>query len=802
MKNLLVITCIFASGILPAVFQTTPVTADVPGQTVTMIKGARPVTDEPARRVYYVSASRNEADLLAVRDRLLDSGARFVSTILPDAIVCELPLRLDPGAVMEGTDLVYRTQPLGGAVTAPALPGDLEWLRRAYDTIDARRSGIEPAFQLGPSGSPESATEVSTASIERSAWLAKQRLENPDAVSAQGDPLPDQNAEFLAGNIHIQIVFLEQKDSDSWTSTERGQVKAAVEFVKMYFEQNFRSVSPNFTSRTFDSEVGWDPITGGLNTVIDIPPLMHDVMNRLGFYGEEAAYVERVNRFCNAARSTYRNADWVFTAFVVDSSHDPDHSFESKKQIYAALGGPFMILPYPVEYPGIGNFEAYFKHGMTVVFWGLPEDLGSIPGDCDSRSGYLNYENLNRVVKTDPLAGDRDCDNEIPDPCTAKLNDMLFGYGGAPCEYTLGHLGNVDADNDNVPDIFDAPPRIIFGGAAVDTLTSLDQPVRLTVRSRAVPNQNPLQQHERISYATEIERVSYLLNGIGPVLVEPVDGIADEVVEDYEITIKFLLPGYSVIEVTAWNNFHAKSPPQEKQLYYLALDYFSFRFEQRSGGIGAAWYLRGKTFNAELELHRIDYGDSTDTIVATPEDLQPVGPPSSGLTPYYFLDRTAASGSRYGYYLRGTFDHFYDGQVRQFTSNSQVYETFAAIPRADGILSVPAPNPFQPTKGDTKLLMSVNIPGAEGIPMYTAEGGISRVSAQQTAPEPVNLKVGVYDVAGREVKVLFDEAVYDQVVNIEWDGSNENGSPVPSGMYFIKARAAETKDTKKVLVIR
>jgi hypothetical protein len=358
----------------------------------------------------------------------------------------------------------------------------------------------------------------------------------------------------------------------------------------------------------------------------------------------------------------------------------------------------------------------------------------------------------------------------------------------------------VDADNDNVPDIFDAPPRIIFQGDVVDTLTSLDQPVRLRVRSQAVPNQNPLQQHERISYATEIERVSYLLNGIGPVMVEPVDGIADEVEEDYEITIKFLLPGYSVIEVTAWNNFGAKSPPGDKQLYYLALDYFSFRFEQRSGGIGVAWYLRGKTFDADLELHRIDYGDSTDTVIATPDILQPVGPPSSGLTPYYYLDRTAASGSRYGYYLCGTFDHFYDGQVRQFTSNSQVYETFAAIPMSDGILSVPAPNPFLPLKGDGKLLMSVAIPGAEGIPMYTT--GVSRVAAQQAMPEPIALKVGVYDVAGREVRILFDEAVYDQVVNIQWDGNKENGSPVPSGMYFIKARAAETKDTKKVLVIR
>jgi flagellar hook assembly protein FlgD len=60
----------------------------------------------------------------------------------------------------------------------------------------------------------------------------------------------------------------------------------------------------------------------------------------------------------------------------------------------------------------------------------------------------------------------------------------------------------------------------------------------------------------------------------------------------------------------------------------------------------------------------------------------------------------------------------------------------------------------------------------------------------------------VYDVAGREVRILIDQAVYAPVMNVEWDGRNKAGRRVPSGMYFIKARAAEVSDTKKVLVIR
>ncbi len=768
---------------------------------VKQIKGARPISDEPAQRVFYISYDKNEEDLQTVHARLVKAGARTISVIVPDAIVCELPLRVDPGEVLDGMNMISRVQPLGGIALAPALPGDLDWLRRAYDTIDTRElekwPGGQPQ-QAGPTD-PMGLAEVSRASIKRSAFLAQQRLDSPDAATTQDDPLPDQNTEFLAGNIHMQIVFVEVKDSHSWTTTEKNQVKAEIEIVKMFYERHFRTVGANFTSRTFDAVVGWEPLDHGLNEVTDIPPLMDDAMARMGYLGEQSEYLERVNRFNNDARLDYRNTDWVFTAFVVDSSHDPDHAFAAKKQIYAALGGPFMVLAYP----SVASFDAMFKFAMTVIFWGMPEDLNASPGECDDRTGYLNIRHGNEILITDPVYGSLDCDNDFVEPCTAWLGMMMMGYTGMPCEFTMGHLGNVDMDNDNVTDVFDAPPRVVYRGSDVDTLISLEQPVKLIVRSQAVPNKNSQQEHERMDYATEIERVYYHLNGIGPILVQPVDGIADELYEEYEIQIQFLLPGYSLIEVTAWNNFGARSEPKGKQLYYLGLNYFSFRFEHRDDGIGLAWYLRGETFDADLELHRIDYGaDFTDTIIAYPDDLQPVGLPHNGLTPYYYLDKTAAASGRYGYYVEGTFEIYYRGEMAEFTSNSQQYETVAPLPRPGGILSAPAPNPFQPAKGAEKVLMSITIPGAEGIPMYNRSGGVSTVSAQQQTPEPITLKVAVYDVAGREVRILFDEAVFERVVNVEWNGNDKTGNSVPTGIYFVKAKASEITDTQKVLLIR
>ncbi|MCK4774296.1 MAG: hypothetical protein KAT30_05905, partial [Candidatus Krumholzibacteria bacterium] len=369
--------------------------------------------------------------------------------------------------------VVARTQLLDGHTTAPVLPGDLEWLRIAYDTHDARKSGLEPTkIPSRAGGDSEGLMVVSSASIERSAFLADLRPQQSgglNAVETLDERLPDQNTEFLAGNIHIQIVFLEKKDSDSWTDSEKSQVKAGVEFVKMYFEQQFRNLRVNFSSRTFNANVGWDPIDNALtDEIADIRPLIDDVMTRMGYTGTRGEYLERVNKFNNDARVQFVNADWVFTVFVVDSSHDPDHSFVGRKQVFAQLGGPFMILAFPAVAPGISNFEQFFKHAMTAIFWGMPEDKAAA-NSCASRSGYLNVLQSNKVVSSDPQGGTKDCGGDWPDPCIAMFSDMAYGYSGGPCEFTSGQLGNRDTDRDNVPDIFDAPPNVIFWGSDIDT---------------------------------------------------------------------------------------------------------------------------------------------------------------------------------------------------------------------------------------------------------------------------------------------------------------------------------------------
>jgi flagellar hook assembly protein FlgD len=100
------------------------------------------------------------------------------------------------------------------------------------------------------------------------------------------------------------------------------------------------------------------------------------------------------------------------------------------------------------------------------------------------------------------------------------------------------------------------------------------------------------------------------------------------------------------------------------------------------------------------------------------------------------------------------------------------------------------------------MWISVNVPGAPGTSSNQTKTGGPQLAASAGAPQPVSVSIKIYDVLGRLVKDLYSDRVYVSVVNQAWDGTNEKGLPVPSGMYFLKAKAGSSTGTKKVLVMR
>lgn len=65
---------------------------------------------------------------------------------------------------------------------------------------------------------------------------------------------------------------------------------------------------------------------------------------------------------------------------------------------------------------------------------------------------------------------------------------------------------------------------------------------------------------------------------------------------------------------------------------------------------------------------------------------------------------------------------------------------------------------------------------------------------------PINLTI--YDVKGRRIRTLKDEALGRGITSIEWDGKDDRGASVSSGIYLCRLKTGNRVLTKKMVLIR
>ncbi len=89
-------------------------------------------------------------------------------------------------------------------------------------------------------------------------------------------------------------------------------------------------------------------------------------------------------------------------------------------------------------------------------------------------------------------------------------------------------------------------------------------------------------------------------------------------------------------------------------------------------------------------------------------------------------------------------------------------------------------------------------------------------SLEQNAPNPFNpstsikftiaedarVTLVVYDVGGRRVKTLVDRDLKASFYRVAWDGRNENGRNVASGIYFYRLQAGSYVQSRKMILLR
>ncbi|MDZ7290755.1 MAG: T9SS type A sorting domain-containing protein, partial [candidate division KSB1 bacterium] len=103
--------------------------------------------------------------------------------------------------------------------------------------------------------------------------------------------------------------------------------------------------------------------------------------------------------------------------------------------------------------------------------------------------------------------------------------------------------------------------------------------------------------------------------------------------------------------------------------------------------------------------------------------------------------------------------------VQEFTQTGSVPTAFALLPNT--------PNPFNPS-----TLIKYEL------------------------PQQVEVKLVIFDLMGRRVRTLVDQRQQSGRYAITWDGRNEQGEVVTSGVYIYQLRAGNFVQTRRMALVR
>lgn len=196
----------------------------------------------------------------------------------------------------------------------------------------------------------------------------------------------------------------------------------------------------------------------------------------------------------------------------------------------------------------------------------------------------------------------------------------------------------------------------------------------------------------------------------------------------------------------------------------------SFTAEGGPSGVFLVWTAVLEINLLSYRIDRRDYPNGTFEVL-TSVPVTRTGGHFQGSNAYYYTDTTAQPGSSYEYRLQPM------GRAGLALTAEPVVIRFDYASGASGelaaVLYPNAPNPFA---SSTRIRFELS--------------------------EPVHVTLTIYDLLGRKIRVLVDEAHGPGRYVRNWNGMDGDGRAVPSGVYLYRMTAGGIEQNGKMLLLR
>jgi len=208
----------------------------------------------------------------------------------------------------------------------------------------------------------------------------------------------------------------------------------------------------------------------------------------------------------------------------------------------------------------------------------------------------------------------------------------------------------------------------------------------------------------------------------------------------------------------------------------LPVELISFTASISDGNVCLKWETASELNNIGFAVLRSDQQEGEYTKLADYNDfdtLRGLGISAFGQD-YSYVDNSALEGNQYWYKI---VDNDYNG-MREAHGPISVYVNSDSelLPKKIS-LSSNYPNPFNST-----TTFKLEIPQIEG--------------------ETTKLSINIYNVVGKKVRTIYHGVIAPGGYSFEWDGTNEQGNAMSSGMYIYTVSSFEFSQAKKMILLK